>query len=301
MIEFRHLRYFLAVADELHFGRAAERLHMAQPPLSQQIQRLESMVGVQLFVRTRHSVRLTPAGEVFASEVRPLFESLERSVQHARHIESGWTGSLTIGFLSSAPYTVLPAILRAYREAFPGVTLDLRQMSASAQVEALQLRQIDIGLLRPIENDSVVKTQRLMSEPFVLVVPNLHPLVSQDDVSASALRDEPFIMVPHHRGTFGKIVEAFCEAHGFTPRVAMEAAEMHTVVGLVSAGLGIAMVPASIQNLRLPGVVYRPILDAPLAQTDLAWRQDATSKTIASFVSIAMAIVAQEMAVNVQS
>ena len=169
------------------------------------------------------------------------------------------------------------------------------------RLEALRLRQIDIGLLRPIANDSVVKTQLLMTEPFVLVAPNLHPLASQDEVSASALRDEPFIMVPHHRGTFGKIVEAFCEAHGFTPRVAMEAAEMHTVVGLVSAGLGIAMVPASIQNLRLPGVVYRPILGAPRAQTDLAWRQDSTSKTITSFVSIAMAIVARERTFTVQA
>lgn len=259
-IELRHLRYFTAVAEELHFGRAAERLGMAQPPLSQQIKSLEELVGFALFER-RPQVRLTTAGEALLEVARRTLSQVEEGLELTRRVGRGEVGRLTVGFAASILTTALPEILRTYREQYRGVELRLRELSSAAQIEALGDGSIDVGFLR----EAVVQGSDLICEPilreeFVAVLPPAHPLAGREQLALGDMAEEPFVHFPRAvaPALFDQIADA-CRRAGFRPRVVQEAQEWLTILGLVEAGLGISLVPASFRRLRWGGVQYRPL------------------------------------------
>ncbi|HET6449919.1 MAG TPA: LysR substrate-binding domain-containing protein [Spirochaetia bacterium] len=287
-MELRHLRYFVAVAEELHFSRAAERLHVAQPPLSQQIRRLEEELGVRLLERTRRRVQLTDAGRTVLEEARRTLSQAERVVQAARGAAEGSAGILRVGFSSSAPYTMLPAILRAFRARYPGVVLALFERSTEEQVGMLSAGALDAGFLRrPIADapESLAVTT-ILREPLILAVPRDHPLRRRASITVRSLAGEPFVFFPRQAapGLYDEIM-ALCRRNGFTPRVAQEAVQMQTIVSLVSAGLGVAIVPASMRHLHREHVSYRP-LGASRIMTELgvAWDRNNPSRALQVFL-----------------
>jgi DNA-binding transcriptional LysR family regulator len=290
-MELRHLRYFVAVAEELHFSRAAERLHIAQPPLSQQIRRLEDELGVRLFERTRRRVLLTDAGRMVLEEARRTLAQAARVVNVARRSAEGAAGFLRIGFSSSAPYTTLPAILRRFRAQFPDVKLSLFERSSEEQVELLAADAIDAAFVRrPVENapaSLIVKT--ILREPLVLALPQSHRLRRRRAVEVRALADESFILFPRHAapGLYDQIA-AMCRRAGFQPTVAQEAVQMQTIVSLVSAGLGVAIVPASIRKLHRERVAYRELIPAgAMTEMAVAYDRGNRSRVLQSFLRVA--------------
>lgn len=292
-IDLRQLRQFVAVAEEGHFGRAAERLGMAQPPLSQAILRLEQQVGHALFTR-RPRVRLTAAGEVLLGTARRTLAQVEAGVDAARRAGRGEAGRLTIGFAASVLPGVLPGIVRAYRDAYPGVELRLRELATAAQADALRDGSIDVGFLRQPAEDAELACEPLLREPFAAVLPPGHPLGAARRVRLGALAGEPFVLFPRAVApTLHDQVNALCAAAGFAPRIVQEAQEWLTIVGLVEAGLGVSVVPASFRRLRWGGVVYRPLTPTGAATVvSLCWRRADLSPTAAAFVQTARARMA---------
>ena len=267
-MELRHLRYFLAVADELHFGRAAARLHISQPPLSQQIRQLEEELGFDLFLRTRRRVRLTDAGHAFREEAQAVLERLAKATLAAQRVARGETGALAVGFVASATYAVLPRLYRRFRERQPGVSLTLSEMSTAEQVEALRAGQIQVGLARTPVGDEALAAEPLREEPLVLALPARHRLAARRALALRALADEPFVLFPREpRPGWVDVVQAACRGAGFRPIVAQEVLELSAAVTLVAAGIGVTLVPESAQALRIGGVVYRPL--RPPAPTTL--------------------------------
>jgi DNA-binding transcriptional LysR family regulator len=276
-VELRHLRYFVAVAEERHFGRAAERLHIAQPPLSQQIRRFEAELGVPLLYRTTRSVELAPAGEALLERAREILAAFDSAVEDARRAARGEYGRLAIGFTGSSTYAMLPTIAAAMRTELPGVVLDLRgELLTPAQVARLVDGTLDLGLLRPPVRERELSTEVLHSEPLLAVLPNSHPLANADAVPLELLREEPFVTYPSHfRSVVHDAVEGACAAHGFKPVAAHEVAETATLVSFVAAGLGVSLVPASVRNMTVAGAVYRPLIhDATRVELAVAWRRD---------------------------
>ena len=269
------LRYFMAVAEHLHFGRAAAALHISQPPLSRAIRALEERLGVLLFARSRRRVELTPEGARLLGESRRLIGQLERSVQEVRGMARGEEGRLRIGFVSLADYGVLPALLKAFKSARPGIALALREMLSPEQAAMLAAGELDFGLLLPpvsgAEDLEHIVVQR---ERFVAALPARHRLASaKGKLAVSALAGEPFVMVPRDiaPGLYD-IVTGLAARAGISFNVAQEAIQMQTVVSLVSSGLGAAIVPGSIANLGRRGVVYRELADPhPKLDLWLAW------------------------------
>ncbi len=276
-MELRHLRYFVAVAEERHFGHAAERLHIAQPPLSQQIRRLEAELGEPLLYRTTRSVELAPAGEVLLERGREILAAVDSAVEDARRAARGEYGRLAIGFTGSCTYAMLPALAAALGRALPGVVLDLQgELLTPAQVARLVDGTLDVGLLRPPVHDRALSTEVLRSEPLLAVLPDSHPLASSDAIPLELLEREPFITYPSHfRSVVHDAVEDACAAHGFTPTAAHEVSETSTLVSFVAAGLGVSLVPASVRNMTIAGAVYRPLVrDTTRVELAVAWRQD---------------------------
>lgn len=288
MIELRHLRYFMMVAEELHFGRAAHRLHMAQPPLSQQIRQLEAKLGFQLFHRTKRSVQLTEAGEVFLTECQKIFWQLEQAVQTGQQVSRGEMGQLAIAFVSSAAYNVLPGILRAFRSAFPQVRLELHELTTDQQLEGLRAGRIDLGFVRPPIEDSGLAWTPIFQEPLAVALPEAHALADQMQVALAELAGEAFILFPRSLapGLYDQII-SLCQQGGFSPNVVQEAIQMQTIISLVAADMGVAIVPLSLQNLQRTGVVYRPLQEStPRAAIAIAWRQLNPSATVQRFLEI---------------
>lgn len=287
--ELRHLRYFIAVAERLHFGRAAAALHISQPPLSRAIQELETMLGATLLARTRRRVELTPEGMWFLQESRRLVAQLDDAVREAGRMGSGESGTLRLGFVSLADYGVLPPLLKVYKASRPGVTLALREMLSPDQAAALAAGDLDLGLLLPPvagDLDHIV----VQRERFLVVLPVRHRLAKAGRrVAVADLADEPFIMVPREIApALDDGIVNLTTGAGFTPRVAQEAIQMQTVVSLVSSGMGVALVPASVGNLGRRGVVYRGLRDAhPPLDVWLAWRKGLLSAAGSEFVSAA--------------
>jgi DNA-binding transcriptional LysR family regulator len=276
-VELRHLRYFVAVAEERHFGRAAERLHIAQPPLSQQIRRLEAELGAPLLHRTTRSVDLAPAGEVLLGRAREILAAVDAATDDARRAARGEFGRLAIGFTGSATYALLPALAAALRAALPGVVLDLRgELLTPAQVARLLDGTLDLGLLRPPVRERELRVEVLRREALVAVLPEAHALAAADAVPLEELASEPFVVYPSHfRSVVHDAVEEACAAHGFRPRVALEVSETSTLVSFVAAGLGVSLVPASVRNMTVQGAVYRPLArDATTVELAVAWRRD---------------------------
>jgi DNA-binding transcriptional LysR family regulator len=288
-MELRHLRYFLAVADELHFGRAAARLHIAQPPLSQQIRQLERELGYALFLRTQRRVRLTPAGAAFREEARSLLERLEQAKVAAGRVARGEAGALAVGFVASATYALLPRLYRRFRERHPSVALALEEMSTAEQVDALRAGRIQLGLARPPVGDDTLRAEPLAEEPLVAALPARHPLAARAALPLRALAHEPFVLFPRApRPGWIDVVQEACRAAGFRPAVAQEVLELSTAVTLVAAGIGVTLVPASAQALRLDGVAYRA-LRGPAPRTTLValQRADEPPPVVERFLEVA--------------
>jgi DNA-binding transcriptional LysR family regulator len=276
-VELRHLRYFVAVAEERHFGRAAARLHIAQPPLSQQIRRFEAELGEPLLFRTTRSVDLSPAGEVMLERGREILAAVDSAIEDARRAARGEYGRLAIGFTGSSTYALLPALAAALRQELPGVVLDLQgELLTPAQVARLLDGTLDLGLLRPPVHERDLSTEVLRSEPLIAVLPQSHPLADSDVIPLEQLEGEPFVTYPSHfRSVLHDAVEDACEAHGFTPLAAHEVAETATLVSFVAAGLGVSLVPASVRNMTVQGAIYRPLAqDATRVELAAAWRRD---------------------------
>ncbi|MBW4422624.1 MAG: LysR family transcriptional regulator [Myxacorys californica WJT36-NPBG1] len=288
-MELRHLHYFIAVAEELHFSRAAERLGISQPPLSQQIRSLEDELGVKLFERTKRHVQLTEAGKVFLERSYLVLAQLEQAIEVTQRIGRGEVGRLAIGFVDSATYTLLPDILRVFREQFPAIELRLHELTTAQQIHALHQNQIDVGVVRSAITEPGLSTKCVLQESLVLALPQTHLLSAQVKVSVSTLADESFILFPAKLGpVFYEQIIQICQQAGFRPKVAQEAVQMQTIIGLVAAGLGIAFVPASLQNFHRSGVIYRPLQEqTPQTGLYLAWRQHDSSPVIRAFLGLA--------------
>lgn len=293
-MELRHLRYFVAVAEELHFNRAAERLHIAQPPLSQQIKQLETELGVELFHRrTKRQVQLTEAGQVLLQATYPILAQLDQAICDTQRAGRGETGSLTIGFTSSVVYDVLPAILHRFRQHFPQVDLVLQELTTTQQEEALHNQRIEVGFCHLPLKDASLVSETILEEPLVVVLPATHPLATEPILSVCSLVDESFILFPRHLGPglYDQIV-SFCKQANFSPKVMQEAIQMQTIIGLISAEMGVALVPASLQNLQRAGVVYKPLQEAmPQVETAVVWRSDSSSSVLREFLQVVRAYV----------
>jgi len=284
----RHLRYFVAVAEELHFGRAAERLHMTQQPLSQQIRQLETELGVLLFHRTKRQVQLTEPGKAFLGEARQILQKADQAVEMVRQVAQGESGRLKVGFSGFATYSILPKVLRVFREFFPRVELELEEMTTSVQVQALQDQQIHLGMMIPPVPDATLNLELILREPFVVILPETHSLATQLELTLLDLANESFILVSRHLepGYYDQCISLFQKA-GFSPKVIQKASQKQTILGLVSAGMGVSLAPASIRNIQRTGVVYTT-LNAPMSEVDLAavWRQDEQSPILQKFLKV---------------
>ncbi|MBA1289916.1 LysR family transcriptional regulator [Pseudomonas japonica] len=264
-MELRHLRYFIAVAECLHFGRAAEALGISQPPLSQQIQALEQELGARLFDRTNRRVALSEAGRLFLEEARHVLAQVDKAADVARRAQLGELGELKIGFTSSAPFnSSIPTAIRAFRQAFPAVHLHLREMSSQEVADALLEKRVEVGIMRPLPLADTLHAVELFREPLVAVVNASHPLATMpgDGLPMAALAEQPFVFFPRSYGSglYAQLL-SLAQAAGFSPHFAQEATETMTIIGLVSAGLGVSVLPASFRSIRIDGVVYRPLLD----------------------------------------
>jgi len=290
-MELRHLRYFIAVAEELHFGRAAQVLGISQPPLSQQIQALENELGARLFDRTNRRVELSEAGRLFLEEARLVLAQVDKAADVARRAQLGELGELKIGFTSSAPFSSsIPQAIFAFRQAFPAVHLNLQEMSSREVLDGLLDESLEVGMIRPLLlPDSVVVTE-LFREPLVAVIRADSPLAqgSEEGLYLSALAEEPFVFFPRSYGSglYAQLLSLARQA-GFSPHFSQEAGEAMTIIGLVSAGRGVSVLPASFQHMRINGVVYRPLLD-PDANTAvlLVQRKDHASPMAQAFAEL---------------
>lgn len=289
-MELRHVRYLLAVAEEMSFTRAAERLHVAQPAISVQIRQLEEELGTSLFDRRRRTIRLTPAGEVMVTEGRRLLRAADRAVDLAVKAGAGTVGRLAVGFVPSASNASLPPLLRRFSSSHPEVALELRELSPNALVSELRDGHLDISFLYLPFSDPDFEQMVIACEPFVVALPTAHPLAGRDPVPVAALADEPFVLPARHGmpGLYAKVL-GICQDAGFTPRAVQEDVWLvQTIVGLVAAGTGVALVPASARAISPEGVVYRCIAGTQVHQVELAaiWRRDDASPVLARFLAL---------------
>ena len=293
--DLRRLRYFVAVAERLHFGQAAQALHISQPPLSRAIRALEDELGVTLFARTRRRVELTAAGARLLEDTRRLVSQLEHTVQELRAMASGERGRLRIGFVSLADYGVLPGLLRSYKAAHPQVQLALREMLSPEQALALAAGDLDFGLLLPPINGAArLEHLVVQRERFVVALPAKHRLATKGKVSLRELAGEPFITIPRRIAPrLYDIGTQLAAQAGISLNVAQEAIQMQTVVSLVSSGLGAAIVPASVANLGRRGVVYRGLAERhPRLDLWLAWPRGALGGAGRDFLALARRLAA---------
>lgn len=294
-MELRQLQYFLAVAEELNFSRAAARLQIAQPPLSRQIRQLEQELGVELFRRTKRRVELTEAGRVFLEEARRILLQVEQGVRVAQRASRGEIGRLVVGFEGSSTYDVIPVALKVYRERFPEVDLVVYAMTTEEQIQALLENRIGIGFVVSPLNDKRLAIEIILREALILAIPESHPLVARNEVRVQELEGESFIMFQRNRGCglYDQVI-AVCQRAGFSPRVIQEADEMQVMLGFVAAGLGITLLSASAQQFQRPGVVYRTLQPStPKVTLALAWRRDDPSAVLQAFIEVVRECIRQ--------
>jgi DNA-binding transcriptional LysR family regulator len=287
-MELRHLKYFVAVAEELHFGKAAKKLNIAQPPLSQQIMNLEEELGIKLFDRSKRKIEMTTAGSHFLKEARQVLLHVEQAAETARRIHGGKAGRLVVGFVGSVIHTFLPEGLRLFRERFPDVELDLHEINTAEQIALLHAKRIDVGFLYTSAQDAILASRTLTLAPLMAVLHNKHPLSGRKSVNIRELANEPFIA--NTRSSEPVVRDAFislCHSSGFSPRIAQEAGQVQTVLGLVASGLGACLLPDFIKNIRRPGVQYIPLSGSPPAvKLAVVWRSDNPSILVKSFVNL---------------
>lgn len=261
-MELRQLRYFIAVAEEMHFNRAAERLHIAQPALSQQIQRLERNLKTQLFIRTTRSVEITDTGRVLLEAARRVVSEAERAQSQVELATLGSTGLLRVGFVSSAALSLLPVMVNRMHEFLPQVRFQLQENTTERQIQAVLDGQLDVGIVREIEPIEGIHTTPLKREALVVAVPETHRLAEHTRVSLTELAGEGFVVFPRNQvSRLYDLISALCIQAGFHIKVAQEAIQFPTILGLVAARTGIAIVPESMRALQIPGVSYLDLND----------------------------------------
>lgn len=287
-MELRQLKYFISVAEELHFGRAAESLHLSQPALSKQIQALEDSIDIQLFERSKHWVRLTPAGQKFLETARRILREVEEGIKVTRQVAEGQSGRVRVGFTEATLFSLAPTILRTYREQYPQVDLTITSGGTEDQVEALRTHQIDVGFVYLPIRDPSLMVYPLYEETYVAALSHTHPLAKESQIPLQALVDQPLIGYP--RATAPVLYADFikcCEQADFMPNIVQEAALAQTRLALAAAGVGIAFVLADVQNLSVKGVVYRPISgNFPKLKLAFAWRQTESSAAVCAFLKL---------------
>nr|WP_235949716.1 LysR family transcriptional regulator [Paenibacillus apii] len=281
------MKYFVAVAEELNFTRAAKRLNMAQPPLSQQIKSLEIELGVQLLKRNNRKVELTEPGQVFLEEARNTLLQSEKAIKAAQLAQQGQIGRLTVGFVGSATDGIFINKLKEFHDNYPLVQLTLKEMTTSQQLDALYSREIHVGMLRPFVQETDIQSQVFTEESFVFALPKSHSLASRPKISVHEVANDPFIMPPRHYGPdFYDIINGYFRSCGISIRIIQEAVQMHTIVNLVASGLGISVVPSSVKNFRRPGIVYKNFIEKPpQINLSLAWRMDDKSPALRFFLN----------------
>ncbi|AXU95285.1 MAG TPA: LysR family transcriptional regulator [Erwinia persicina] len=289
-IELRHLRYFVAVAEELHFGRAAQRLNISQPPLSQQIQNLEKETGARLLARTNRSVQLTAAGQQFLQDARHILQQVEQAADKASRLHRGDEGELRIGFTSSAPFiTVVSDALFTFRQRFPAVHIQMQEINTRQQLAPLSEGRLDLGVMRNTLLPENLDHQLLLREPMYALVHRAHRLADRPGIALSELAQEPFVFFDPQVGTalYGEIL-ALLGRYQIQPDIAQEVGEAMTIIGLVSTGLGVSILPASFRRVRLSDVVWIPLTEQD-AQSEvwLVWsRQREMPAVVASMMKL---------------
>jgi DNA-binding transcriptional LysR family regulator len=284
-IDLRHLRYFLAVAEELHFGRAAERLHMAQPPLSQQIRRLEEEIGYPLFLRSSRSVKLMPAGKALMDRARRTLRKIEEDLEAVRSVARGEVGVLKVGFVGSAMLTSLPSILKRYRRLYSGVQLHLNEFHTSQLIDALRDGSVDVALARDAGSATDLRVEPAFVETFVAIVPIKHSLARLRTIPITRLQEEPFVFFPRSAGSFAW--ENTIKVLGFHPNIVQEAPQWLTIIRLVGAGLGVSVAPASVEQLVTPEVVCRKLSPSGGSTSiDLVYRWKETNPLVNAFCDV---------------
>jgi DNA-binding transcriptional LysR family regulator len=291
-MELRHLRYFVAVAEELHVGRAAQRLHIAQPPLSRQIHDLEHELGVRLFRRQGRRIVLTDAGKVFFQGAQRTLDQLGECIHLARRADQGDIGQMTIGFVSAAAMRVVPIMLREFRALHPDVTVQVRSMTSRDQIVAMQRGDLTLGIVRLPVTDPALASRVILRESLLAILPDTHPLAQQEQISLQALAQESFILYPRADGpAIYDMIVGYCRQAGFSPVVVQEASEGLIMNGLVASGIGVALrigELGDVASLQGSGIVIKPISDAiPLWEMALMWRKDDSSPVLQRFLEVA--------------
>lgn len=289
-MEMRYLKSFIAVAEELHFGRAAERLYMAQPPLSHQIKKLEKELGVQLFERNTRSVRLTSAGESFLEPARDVLLGIEVAVRAAQNAGKGEYGRVTVGFAGASSHESLPLLTRAVRLAHPGIELVMRgQTYANVALSRVAAGSLDLGFVRLPVTQPGVESRVIMNEEMICALPSDHKLAQRKRIPIEALAEEPFVSFPPNSGSSVRDAAfRLCEGAGFNPRIVQDAPDSYTILALVAAGVGVTLTLTSCQHIQQTGLVYRPLAKpGPLMQTALAWRTDNPSAVLRAVLAVA--------------
>ena len=291
-IELRQLRYFIAVAEELHVGRAAIRLNMTQPPLSQSIQGLEALLGTPLFIRQNRGIILSSAGAALLPEAKKLIKESQELGELVKTAARGEIGTLSLAFVSTADYNLLPPLLRDFRKYYPNVKINLQEATSDLQFESLQQGKIDAGILIPPISEKLMPQlhyENILSEPLILAAPmDAKWLGNSQKISLQACKNQPLIIFPRNIApAFYDSIFGCFQSIGLTPEIGQEAIQMQTIISLVSAGMGIALVPQSVSNLKRSGVVYRDLLEStPQIETGLAWRRDNHSPVLRAFIEL---------------
>lgn len=295
MIDIKPLRYFVVLAETLHFGKAAARLHLSQPPLSRQLAALEEAIGVKLLERSPRKVTLTAAGESFLADARAILASVEQAAANARAAAAGELGRLTVGFTMCAAHSVVPRHAKNFTQAWPGVKLQLREVISNDLAEQVRNGDIDAAIMFPTTNDVALSCRAIHTEPLCVALPATHPRAGSERFQIEQLADEVFVMAaeevaPSLRAT----IVNHCQAGGFMPDVRFEVQLQQTVLSLVSEGVGIALVPVSMCKIRPDNVVFRPLAKAPTIDLLLAWSPVNLNPCVRKFVDLVVADAAAQ-------
>lgn len=289
IMELRQLKYFVAVAEELHFGRAAERVHICQPPLSQQIKNLEAELGARLLDRDSRNVSLTEAGKAFLEDAREILTRVDEAALRAHRMGSGREGRVKVGFVFPALDTFFPEAIREYRLSHPLVELVLREMGTAVQLEALRVNHIDLGFIRLFQQQAAdLVFERIVEEPYILAIPFDHPLASEKEIHVDLLGGEPLILFPRrtHPALHDQIVSSMRGPAGI-PYIIQEVTTKFTAIALASAGIGLALVPESAKRQKRKGVVFRRIVGPlPRVELSLVWKEDNDDPCLHNFINL---------------
>jgi DNA-binding transcriptional LysR family regulator len=286
----RQLNSFIALAEELHFGRAAKRVNLSQPALSLQIKSIEDELQVKLFARNRRTTELTQAGQVFVIEAREILLRTEQAINTVRRAALGQVGTLRIGFISTAAAIITPKLVKRFRDQYSNVEIELRNVLTRDQLIQLDERKLDVGFLRlPLVTPSNIRTRVIHREPFVLLLPATHPLVERKNLTLSDCQNEDFVMYTRKMAPgFHDLIMNLLYSNGLTPHVVQEASEMYTLISLVATGLGIAIAPASIALHLVDNVVIRELTKEPQSEIAIAWNRDHVTPTTQLFLKMAV-------------